>query len=59
MAGNVDFDVAAEVPKGSLNKYETDLSTGHIHPLPYCKMAVNSPLVTCKRPPVLVGWILM
>jgi hypothetical protein len=43
MADIVDFEVAVEVPKRSRNKYERDLSTGHIHPLLSCAVAVNSP----------------
>jgi hypothetical protein len=59
MAGGVDYDVAVEVPKGSRNKYEMDLSTGHIRPFPSCEVAVNSTLVIRKGPPVSIGLILM
>lgn len=49
MADRVEFDVVVEVPKGSRNKYEMDLATGHIR--------LDRPLYSSVRYPADYGFI--
>ena len=49
VAEMVEFDVVVEVPKGSRNKYEMDLATGHIR--------LDRPLYSSVRYPADYGFI--
>ena len=49
MSESVEFDVVVEVPKGSRNKYEMDLATGHIR--------LDRPLYSSVRYPADYGFI--
>jgi inorganic pyrophosphatase len=49
MADTLEFDVVVEVPKGSRNKYEMDLATGHIR--------LDRPLYSSVRYPADYGFV--
>ena len=49
MTDRIEFDVVVEVPKGSRNKYEMDLLTGHIR--------LDRPLYSSVRYPADYGFI--